>query len=104
MGPHSPPGLKVYGYVVYQRRITMIRRRDPSHYGENSRDILTTARESDRGNTSLKEAIEWIVGLRVFMIESALCTLLVPSLPDIGLGTFFSILALSYLQELRAHP
>jgi hypothetical protein len=26
---------KVYGYVIYQQRITMIRRRDPGHYGEN---------------------------------------------------------------------
>lgn len=27
---------KVYGYVVYQRRITMIRKRDPGHFGQCS--------------------------------------------------------------------
>lgn len=25
---------QVYGYAVYQRRITMIRKRDPGHFGE----------------------------------------------------------------------
>jgi uncharacterized membrane protein YidH (DUF202 family) len=26
----------VYGYVVYQRRITRIRKRDPGHFGEST--------------------------------------------------------------------
>ena len=26
-------GIQVYGYILYQHRITMIRRRDPGHFG-----------------------------------------------------------------------
>ena len=26
-------GVLIYGYLLYQKRITLIRRRDPSHFG-----------------------------------------------------------------------
>lgn len=42
--PLLTPRSKVYGYVIYQQRITMIRRRDPGHYGEGTLlDIWTSA-------------------------------------------------------------
>jgi hypothetical protein len=35
--------LKVYGYVVYQRRVTKIRKRDPGNFGENGTNSFSVS-------------------------------------------------------------
>lgn len=69
--PLLTPRSKVYGYVIYQQRITMIRRRDPGHYGEElPLDIWTLAARA--GTTSRSK--QYLMNLQVFMIYSALST------------------------------
>ncbi|KAI0303572.1 hypothetical protein B0F90DRAFT_1707028, partial [Multifurca ochricompacta] len=36
-------GILIYGYVIYQNRITMIRRRDPEHFDQIAGPIIISA-------------------------------------------------------------
>ncbi|KAF7374695.1 Vacuole non-autophagic-related protein [Mycena sanguinolenta] len=84
-------GVLIYGYVIYQMRITKIRKRDPGHFGECATILSTNRARADMLIGLIVVSVLFIAILTDFLLRVR--ELRDKSLPIPGTDLFYAFLA-----------